>query len=229
MNIKIKSVAIIMDGNRRWAVENGMSKIEGHKYGAEKISEVIDWVLEEDIKNIVLYAFSTENWNRSKIEIDAIMFLFEDFIKNKLNKIIEKKVSIKFIGKLDMFSKKLQILMSEVEEKSKGFETVLFMAMSYGGRVEIIEGIKRLSQEKTKEDIESLTEGEFERYLWTSELDDPEIIIRTGGDRRLSNFLLWKSSYSELIFTDTKWPAFSEREFKKILKDYQKVKINKGK
>jgi len=218
-----------MDGNRRWAVEKGMSKLDGHKYGAEKISKVIDWVKENDIKHLTLYAFSTENWNRSKIEIEVIMRLFENFIENEMDKIIEKKVSIKFIGKKEMFSNKLQGLMGKVEEKSKGFNTILYMAMSYGGRLEIVEGVKKLSQEKTKEEIESLTENEFEKYLWTANLEDPEIIIRTGGDTRLSNFLLWKAAYSELIFTKTKWPDFSKDEFEKILEDYKKAKINKGK
>lgn len=142
---KIKSVGMIMDGNRRWAVENGMSKIEGHKYGADKLLEVVDWIKEEGIEHLTLYAFSTENWNRTKIEVKALMFIFEDLIKNKFNEIIEKEVSIKFIGDKIMFSKKLQRLMNDSEKKSKGFKITLFIAMSYGGRLEIIDGIKKLS------------------------------------------------------------------------------------
>ena len=218
-----------MDGNRRWAVENGMSKLEGHKYGAEKVLEVVDWIKEEGIENLTLYAFSTENWNRTKIEVQTIMKLFESFLKNEIQKIIQKEVRLKFVGDLSRFSKKLQKLMKEAEEKSKDFKITLFMAMSYGGRLEIVDAVKKLSKEKTKKEIENLSEEEFEKFLWTSELKDPEIIIRTGGDTRLSNFLLWKAAYSELVFIKTKWPAFSKREFKKILKDYQKVRINKGK
>ena len=218
-----------MDGNRRWAVEKGMSKLDGHKYGAEKISEVIDWTMENDIEHLILYAFSTENWNRSKMEIDVIMRLFENFIENEMDKIIEKKVSIKFIGKKEMFSNKLKGLMSKVEEKSKGFNTILYMAMSYGGRLEIVEAVKRIYSEKTEEEVQFLTEDEFEKYLWSNGMKDPEIIIRTGGDTRLSNFLLWKAAYSELIFIETKWPDFSKEEFENILENYKKAKINKGK
>lgn len=226
---KIESIAMIMDGNRRWAVENGMTKLDGHKYGVDKVLEVIDWIKEEEIKNLTVYAFSTENWNRTKIEVKAIMLLFEKFMKNQVNEIIQREVSVKFVGKRTMFSKKLQKLMDEIEEKSKDFKTTLYMAMSYGGRLEIVDAIKKISKEKTKKEIENFTENEFEKYLWTGQIKDPEIIIRTGGDTRLSNFLLWKSAYSELVFIDTKWPAFTKREFKKILKNYQKVKINKGK
>jgi len=138
------------------------------------------------------------------MEIDVIMRLFENFIENEMDKIIEKKVSIKFIGKKEMFSNKLKGLMSKVEEKSKGFNTILYMAMSYGGRLEIVEAVKRIYSEKTEEEVQFLTEDEFEKYLWSNGMKDPEIIIRTGGDTRLSNFLLWKAAYSELIFIETK-------------------------
>ena len=227
---QINSVAMIMDGNRRWAVENGMSKLGGHKYGAEKISEVIDWIKEQGIEHLTLYAFSTENWKRTKIEVETIMRLFEDFLINQIDKIIKKEVKIKFIGKLDMFSGKMQKLMKELELKSENHKTTLFMAMSYGGRLEIVEAVKKIIIEKKGQNIEKLSENEFEKYLWTEGLKDPEIVIRTGGDKRLSNFLLWKAAYSELFFTETFWPDFSKEEFLKILDEYRnETKINKGK
>jgi len=223
----IKSIALIMDGNRRWAVENGMSKLDGHKYGAEKMLEVIDWVKENNIENLTVYAFSTENWNRTKIEVEVLMRLFENFFSEQLEKFIEKEVSVRFVGSKNRFSKKIQGIMEEVEEKTKDFKTNFFVAFSYGGRLEIVEAAKKIIQSGLK--AEDLTEEEFEKYLWTDELPDPEIVVRTGGDHRISNFLLWKIAYSEFVFLDTKWPAFSKEEFQQILADYEKVRINKGK
>ncbi len=156
------------------------------------------------IEEITFYIFSTENWKRTKTEVNALMALFEKTIKEQFARLGEKGVEIKFIGDLKMFPKKLQKLIAELEEKTKSTKKKnkikVFLAASYGGRNEIINGIKKLSRELSKKEIEKLTEKDFEKYLYSGVISDPEIIIRTGGDTRLSNFLMWKSAYSELIF-----------------------------
>ena len=142
---------------------------------------------------------------------------------------MDKNVSLEFVGDLQKFPKQLEELMLDLQEKSRNNKYKVYFAVSYGGRLEIVEAIKKLSQELTKKEIIKLTKNKFEKFLWTAELPDPEIIIRTGGHRRLSNFLSWKSSYSEIVFLNTNWPTFNRREFKKILQNYRKnAQINKG-
>ena len=228
---KINSVGFIIDGNRRWAVENGISKLEGHRYGMETVKKAIKWSQEMDIKNLVFYVFSTENWNRVKIEVETLLALFSEFLEKEIDAFfVPNDLAVKFIGSRDRFSSRIQKLMDRAEDRTKNNKTNVFLAVSYGGRLEITEAIKKLSRELSKQDIEKLTEKDFEKFLWSQELPDPEIIIRTGGHARLSNFLTWKSVYSELFFTDTKWPAFSKDEFFEIIKIFQeKVKINNGK
>lgn len=226
MEMSVKSIGFIVDGNRRWAVENGMSKLDGHKYGFDRVTDVIDWASELGVKQVCFYVFSTENWNRTPIEVETLMKLFELKFKTFSKKAMEKGAKINFIGRKTDFSAKLQKLMAKIEADTKENDTIeVFFAASYGGRAEITDAIKAL----TPAELSDLTEEKFESKLWSSGLSDPEIIIRTGGDKRLSNFLLWKSSYAELIFTETKWPDFSKEELKSIITDYQTVRINKGK
>ncbi len=229
-DINVKSVGIIIDGNRRWAVESGLGKLEGHKNGLNTVLECIGWAKELEIENVTFYTFSMENWKRTKIEVKALMMLFEDMFISKVDRILEKKVAVKFVGSLEKFPKKLHKKMLELEEKTAKYKTKIFFAISYGGRDEIIQGIKRVSEDLTKKEIKKLTEKKFQKYLQSVEIPEPEIIIRTGGDKRLSNFLLWKSAYSELFFIDTLWPDFSKKEFENILETYKKkVRVNKGK
>lgn len=232
-NRKVKSIGIIIDGNRRWAVKNGMKKTEGHKYGLDNLLKTIDWAEELGIEEITFYIFSTENWKRTKTEVNALMALFEKTIKEQFARLGEKGVEIKFIGDLKMFPKKLQKLIAELEEKTKSTKKKnkikVFLAASYGGRNEIINGIKKLSRELSKKEIEKLTEKDFEKYLYSGVISDPEIIIRTGGDTRLSNFLMWKSAYSELIFLKKAWPDFRKSDLRKVLKKYQEARLQKGK
>lgn len=185
----INSIGIILDGNRRWAVEKGMSKISGHKYGAENVEKLIQWAQEENIKNIVLYVFSTENWKRSEIEVKTLVLLLEKWLIKKTEELNKNNIAINFIGDTKRFSKKLQKLMKDTEKKTAKNKTKVFLAVSYGGRLEIIEAIKKISQELSKQEIKKISAEKFAKYLWSSELPDPEIIIRTGGDKRLSNFL----------------------------------------
>lgn len=228
----INSVGFVCDGNRRWAVENGMKKTDGHKYGFDNIVNVVKWAKEENIKDICFYVFSTENWNRPKVEVKLLMNLFEKLFKDWNSGVFaELDARVYFSGRKSDFSEKIQKIMNELEEETKNNKSInVFFAASYGGRAEIVDGIKDLVKTKTKKELEKLTEKDFESFLWTRNLNDPEIIVRTGGDKRLSNFLLWKGAYSEIYFTKTKWPAFSKREFKKILNDYRdNAKVNKGK
>lgn len=223
---KVKSVGFIVDGNRRWAVENGLNKLDGHKYGFDRVIDVIRWASELDIQQVCFYVFSTENWNRAPIEVKALMKLFETQFAKFGQTANELNAKIHFIGRRGDFSPKLQKSMAKVEvgtEQNTGIE--VFFAISYGGRAEIIDAIRTLNLEE----LANLTEQKFESRLWSAGLKDPEIIIRTGGDKRLSNFLLWKSSYSELYFIETKWPDFSRQELEKIIEDYHNVRVNKGK
>lgn len=226
MDKNVESIGFIVDGNRRWAVENGMNKLDGHKYGFDRVIDVIEWLKELGIKQVCFYVFSTENWNRQPVEVQALMKLFEAGFKKFAKKAQEVDARIRFVGRKTDFSEKLQKLMTDVETETADNQAIeVFFAASYGGRAEIIDAIKTL----TPEEIVNLDEQTFETRLWSADLKDPEIIVRTGGDKRLSNFLLWKSSYAELYFTETKWPDMSRQELEKIIADYAKVRINKGK
>ncbi|PID83137.1 di-trans,poly-cis-decaprenylcistransferase [Candidatus Campbellbacteria bacterium] len=229
---EIKSVGFVCDGNRRWALENGMKKTDGHKVGFDNIVNVTNWAKEEKIQDLTFYVFSTENWNRSKMEVKILMKLFEKLFEDWTRGVFKSlDAKVKFVGRRSDFSKKNQKIMSNLEEETKNNKSInVYFAASYGGRAEIVDGVKELVKTKTKKELEKLSEKEFEKFLWTKNLNDPEIVVRTGGDKRLSNFLLWKAAYSEIYFTKTKWPAFSKKEFKKILKDYREnTKVNKGK
>ena len=229
-NVDVVSVGLILDGNRRWAAQNGLGKLEGHKEGVKTVLSSIDWARDFGIQHVTFYAFSTENWNRSKLEVEALLMLFESMFSEQMDLVLEKKVSVKFVGSLHMFPKKLQQSMKSIEEKTQNYEMCVYFAVSYGGRDEIVQAVKNVSKELSEEQIASLSEKEFEVYLQSGGVPDPQIIIRTGGDKRLSNFLLWKSAYAELFFINTLWPDFSKEELSAIVTEYrQKARINKGK
>ena len=216
------SVGFILDGNRRWATERGLKKHEGHSAGLDNVWRCIEWCDEIGINDAIFYAFSTENWDRPKLEIVALMKLLEVMLKDQKEAILEKKVRIRFVGDLSLFSKKLQRLMSDIEQETIEHNRTLWFCVSYGGRAEILAAAKKLSGKR-------ITEKSFEQALWTADMPEPELIIRTGGNQRLSNFLLWKAAYSELFFTKTKWPDFRKSHLVKILDSYQRNKqINKG-
>ncbi len=226
---KVESIGFIVDGNRRWAVKNNLNKAEGHKEGSKVVFQTIDWAKDLEINNITFYVFSSENWKRTKEEIQNILSLFEHMFIKESGKILEKKVSIKFIGNLNKFPKFLEKKMLELEDKTKDYKTKVFFAISYGGKDEILQAVKDISQKLKSDEILELNEEKFEKYLQSANIPEPEIIIRTGGNKRLSNFLLWKSAYSELFFIDTLWPDFSKKKFEEILEKYKNsVKINRG-
>jgi undecaprenyl diphosphate synthase len=219
-------VGFIMDGNRRYAKEQGANSFEGHLLGKEKLKEVISWCKEAGIGHVVFYAFSTENWHRSKEEADALTSLFKitlDELENEISKAVYK---LKFIGRRSDFGEEMSKQMSRLEESVNSIESdiTVWFALSYGGRQEIVAGVNeaiRLGRE--------VDETIFKNLLWTARLPDPDLIIRTGGEQRLSNFLTWGGVYSELYFSDTYWPAFTKDEFNSILIEYAERDRRRGK
>lgn len=222
-------VGIIMDGNRRWAKGNGLPSVEGHRQGYRKMREMVSWCKEIGVKNVAVYAFSTENWNRSEEEVSFLLQIFRTMVSKELEEFKDQNVRVKFIGQKERFSEDIREGMEKTEEATKRGAYSLFVCLSYGGRAEILSAVKKISEEKTPEEIKSLTEDEWKKYLWTKDMPDPDIIIRTGGEKRLSNFLPWQSVYSELFFPETFFPAFTKEEFLEIIDEYQKRDRRKGK
>lgn len=220
-----KAIAVIMDGNRRWARERGLPALTGHEAGARKMGELVAWAREAGIKEVTVYAFSTENWNRSKEEVGGLMKLAEHFLAESGKKFEDEKVRVRFIGERERFSIAFQENMTILEERTKEGDVTLILALSYGGRSEIVAAANQLLAEGK----ESVSEEEFSETLWTKGLLDPDILIRTGGEQRLSGFLPWQSVYSELFFTDIKWPDFSKEEFLEILDAYRARERRRGK
>lgn len=212
-----RSVGIIVDGNRRWAKSRNLPVTEWHVEGAANIKRVIRYARDAGVETLYFYVFSTENWSRAKAEVSALLGLLESWLERELQEVIEEGARVRFLGERSRFSKKMQALMQRMEDTSKANKggTVAF-CLSYGGRAEIVEAVNAL----LKSGVREANEAEFSRHLWSEGLPDPDLIIRTGGARRLSNFLTWQSVYSELFFTDTLWPEFGEAEFGRILKEY---------
>ncbi|MCR4330311.1 MAG: polyprenyl diphosphate synthase, partial [Patescibacteria group bacterium] len=204
-----KCIGIIMDGNRRWARKRGLPVYEGHRAGYKKLKELLTWAREAGVKTVVAYAFSTENWNRSKLEVGFLLKLLRNVLVDEVEDIKKEKVRVRFIGDLSRFPKDIEEGIRKLEKETMVYkENTLVLAVSYGGRPEIVAAVKKIAQEKTKEEIGKMTEKEFSKYLWTKDIPDPDLIVRTGGEKRLSNFLPWQSVYSEFYFTPTLWPAF---------------------
>lgn len=218
-------LGFIMDGNRRYAKEQGLDPILGHVAGKDKLIEVIKWTGEAKISHLVVYAFSTENWQRSEAEVEALMQLFSLVIE-EFKSHPEKGFKVRFIGRKKDFSADLQTAMSSLEEDKgrEGAALTLWIALSYGGRAEIVEAVNQAVRSG-----EEVTEESFAKLLWAADMPDPDLIVRTGGEVRLSNFLPWQSVYSELHFTPTYWPAFTKEEFNSILEIYAARERRKGK
>ncbi|MEZ4194974.1 MAG: polyprenyl diphosphate synthase [Candidatus Paceibacterota bacterium] len=214
----LQCVGFIMDGNRRFAKAKGEETLAGHLAGKEKFKEVIDWVIEASIPHAVFYAFSTENWKRSADEIEYLLGLLMNESDPDSN-YINKNVRLRTIGDIDRFPKLMQARLrkSELETAGKRYVTTVWLALSYGGRAEIVKAVNLAIKNG-----EPVTEKSFHQLLETREMPDPDLIIRTGGEQRLSNFLPWQSIYSELFFVDTYWPAFTKDEFQRILSEYAK-------
>ena len=225
MNTTINHIAFIMDGNRRWATEQGMNKSDGHRHGQDNMYTVLDHCKKLGIQEVSIYAFSTENWNRSTLEVKALMQLFRSFLIHDRDKILEREMRVRFIGDLNRFDQDLQDLMKELEEVTRHHDRLLSVCVSYGGRLEIVHAAQSLAHSG-----DEYNEENFEKHLWSHDMGDVDLMIRTGGNQRLSNFLLWRCAYAELYFTETKWPGFSTDELDQIIETYEnKIQINKGK
>jgi len=210
-------LGIIIDGNRRWAKERGLPALEGHRRGLERLKELIDWSKERGIKVLTLFVFSTENWKRSKVEVNYLIRLFGQALSKKnIQKIHQEGIKIRVIGQRERLPGSLQKTIKDVEELTKSNKgMVLNFALSYGGRSEIVEAIKNVIKKKIP--LEKITEDMISQNLWTSDVD---LIIRTGKEQRISNFLIWQAAYSELYFCPKYWPEFSEKDLDRALQQY---------
>src|SRR3989338_2989832 len=221
-----KHIGIILDGNRRYAKKHGMPTLKGHEKGYNKINDVLKWCTELGVKEVTLYCLSTENFNRSKEEIDYLFNLFRsriaDFKKDKM--IHDNKVKISFVGRLSMFPKDMQKSMQEVMEATKDYSNYkLNLALAYGSRSELVDAFKKI----IKKGIKEIDESSIQENLYVP--DDVDILIRPGGEKSLSNFLLWQNSYAELYFLDTLWPEFTKEDLIKIIEDFKQRERRFGK
>jgi len=232
---KPEHVAIILDGNRRWAVNKALIPWIGHRHGANKIDELMDWCLELDVKFITLYAFSTENFSRPQKEVEEIMRLIEEklfaILENK--RIHENKIRVKAIGRVDLLPKSIQEVIQRVEATTKTYtDRFLNVALAYGGRAEIVDATKKIANKVKKGELkpEKINEKLFEKYLYTAHMpkQDADLIIRTSGEERLSGFLSWQSAYSELCFVDVNWPDFRYIDLLRAVRTYQRRKRRFG-
>ena len=213
-------LGIILDGNRRWAKKKGLPLFEGHRRGLNNVQRIGDYCAKKGIKILTLYTFSTENWKRSKKEIGYLMKLFaESLSKKNLEKLHERKIKLQIIGQKEKLPKFLQKRIKEAEELTKkNKERILNLAISYGGRPEIIQAVKNIIKKKTP--ANKITEDLINKNLWTAGMPYPDLVIRTGGVKRLSNFLTWQTAYSEFYFTKKYWPEFSKKDLDKAFEEY---------
>jgi undecaprenyl diphosphate synthase len=231
MNTEMKipnCVGIIMDGNRRWARERGMPALKGHHAGGETLKKVVSFAKEIGVKHIIFYTFSTENWKRSDEEVSYLIGLIAGFLKDELDYFNKEGGVLHYAGDLSRFSPDLQKVLLEAKEKTANNPGPhVYFALNYGGRQEILSAVKKIISENAK--TEDITEDYFAKHLETFPMPDPDIIIRTSGEMRLSGFLPWQGVYSELFFTKTLWPDFSKEEFLKIIEEYSNRERRMGK
>lgn len=218
-------IAIIMDGNSRWAKKRGLSKEEGHKQGAEAARRILIACLKLKIPYLTLYTFSYQNWKRDNLEVANLFFLFKYYLSNELHLLVEQNIRVKIIGDRSLLPKDIINLINHCEEVTKdNSDLVLQIALSYGGREEIIQAQKSLLLDviSDKLKVENLDEEVFRSYLYTSSVPDPDLLIRTSGEFRISNFLLWQLAYTEFYFTKTLWPDFNATNLRKAISNYKK-------
>tara|TARA_Y100000768_G_scaffold45234_1_gene29545 strand:+ start:648 stop:1322 length:675 start_codon:yes stop_codon:yes gene_type:complete len=220
----LKHVAIIMDGNGRWGLKYKNSRNAGHRAGLDTVEKIIKETIKKKIKFLTLYAFSTENWKRPKKEINYLFNLLENFLINKIGDLHKKNIKLKVIG-IKKFSAKLNKLLNASEKKtSKNTKLQINLALNYGSKLELINAFKGLKRNR-----QVINEKNLSKYLLTKNIPDPDILIRTGNTRRLSNFLLWQLAYAEIFFEKKLWPDFNERDYNKIINNFKKIKRNFGK
>jgi undecaprenyl diphosphate synthase len=217
-------IAIIMDGNGRWAIQHGLDRVGGHHKGVDSVRNIAEAAAEIGVKYLTLYTFSTENWNRPKEEVEALMSLFVDTIVKELDTLNKNNIRLNAIGDLDSLPDENHVkLIETMEQTSKNNRMTLTLALSYSSRWEIINAVKQICKDIESGELKStsISENVFERYLTTDGIPDPELLIRTSGELRISNYLLWQIAYSELYFTNVLWPDFNDEELYKAIVEYQ--------
>jgi len=218
-----KHLVLLPDGNRRWALKRNLPAFKGHLAGYENLEKFVFYAKKKGIKILTVFGFSTENWKRSKEEVDFLMNLFEKKLSDEksLKRMQKEKVRIKIIGQKERLPKSLQNVIKKVENLTKNNKKLfLNLAISYGGRWDILQAIKKIFKKKIN--VEKIDEKLFSKYLTTGEFPDPDLVIRTGGEKRISNFLLWQTAYAEFYFSNKLWPDFSEKDLDEALKDFSK-------
>ena len=220
----INHVAIIMDGNGRWGIKHKKSRNLGHRAGLNTVEKIIKSTIKNKVKYLTLYAFSTENWKRPQNEIKFLFKLLDSFIDQKINEFNKNNIKLKIIGNISVFNKKLKKKLQKSEKLTKNNTRLqVNLALNYGSKSELINAFKKLSKNKLNINVKNI-----EKNLYTSNIPDPDILIRTGNTNRLSNFLLWQLAYSEIFFENKLWPDFKENDYNKILKKFRKTKRNYG-
>ena len=220
----IKHVAIIMDGNGRWGIKNKSNRNLGHQKGLSVIENIINHTAKKKIPYLTLYTFSTENWKRPKIEINFLFKLLLDYLNKNIENIVKKGIKIKILGEINKLPVKLKKILKDAELKTRENKLInVNLALNYGSKKEIIYSLKKIIKNRKKINIKNIEEN-----LYTSGIPSPDLVIRTGGKKRLSNFLLWQSAYSEIFFIDKLWPSFTNNDFDKILIKFKKTKRNYG-
>lgn len=216
-------IGIILDGNRRWAKERGLPKLEGHREGLENVKRVTRAARDRGVKHLAIFAFSTENWGREEVEVSHLLGLLDEALQKEFADLGKEGVRIRFVGERGRFSEKTQQAMFAAEESTKENTAItLWCCLSYGGRAEIVAAAKKAGEKG------EITEASINENLWTNGMPDPDIIIRTSGEKRLSGFLTWQGVYSELFFLDVKWPDFSEEDLDEVLTEYAARERRRG-
>ena len=220
----LKHVAIIMDGNGRWGLKNKNSRNAGHKAGLKTVEKIIKETIKNRVKYLTLYAFSTENWKRPKKEINFLFNLLENFLKNRIEELHKQNIKLKIIGNKNFNERLNKLLLTSEKKTFNNKKLQINLALNYGSKIELINAFKSLQKHKIKINEKNLT-----KYLQTNNIPDPDLLIRTGNTKRLSNFLLWQLAYSEIFFEKKLWPDFNEKDYSKIIKNYKLIKRNFGK
>ncbi len=218
-----KHIAIIMDGNGRWAKKKGLPRIMGHRQGIERVKEIVRSCKDLGVDTLTLYAFSVENWKRPRPEVNTLMRLLEQFVKRELNNMIKNDIRIKVIGRIDELPENISRLLRETEVITKDNKSLMLnLALNYGGRTEIVDAVKAILKDVLKGSLNAtdIDEKIFSDYLYTAGTADPDLLIRTSGEMRISNFLLWQISYSEIYFTQKYWPDFRRKDLEDAIREY---------
>lgn len=228
----INHIAFIMDGNRRWAKKHNLPIAMGHRKGAETLTEIAKAAKNMGVKYMTVYAFSTENWGREEAEVNALMDLLRHYLDTGFKELKENDVRIIFIGEKYMLADDIKQKIAQIEQQTaENKSATLCVALSYGSRQEIIQAVRQVAEEVNsgKLSLNDINVDKFTKYLYTRDIPDPDLVIRTSGEKRISNYLLWQTAYSEFYFSDTLWPDFSKEELKYIIEDYSKRERRYGK